>query len=407
MRFLAASIVLVLAFAATAPAQCFGDDGFSIPGTCCAPLLGANLPAFPAWFMPGDGACFLDCGIESVYPVLINLSAPFPVFTDVYISFMTLGGSISAPSTFLIMKYARTWMEAGPAGSIHQVWRFLINTEINYTPASPTPCPVPTCAAAGMTVHFVGSIDYSLECTTAGNNWAVAINLTHLCGDMAHGSFSAKPTSTASHPTRLFALVGPAPFNFAATMPLPQTPMLGESMRSTQANLASGIWIAQSEMPVFSGQLTLVNNDCACTNQLTPPLRWERQLLQINYDCIAPPTHSLNSLSWPPIAPTGFNVFPLGTYAVPINQFPGPESVSVCFGVGSATDPCGFNFPIHLLHGVGTRGGFLSFFFNAAIPPTMDMLDVENMYVINFSPLSMSLGYGAFFLSTMIWSTNF
>jgi hypothetical protein len=264
---------------------------------------------------------------------------------------------------------------------------------------------VPACAAAGMTVHFVGSIDYALDCAPGGN-WAVALNLTHLCGDMAHGAWSSKPTGTANHPDRLFAIVAPAPFNYANTAPLPLTPMTGDAVRSTQANLGSGTWIQHSEQFVGGGQLSLVNNDCACSNMAGAPPRWGRYNLRYDYGCFFPPNTSLQSIAWPPIAPTGFNVFPLGMYANP-GAYPGNAFVSVCFGVASAPDVCGFNLPVHLLHGVATHGS-LAMFFNTVLPPSFDLLDVENMYVINFNgPLSMALGYGAFFLSTMVWSGNF
>jgi hypothetical protein len=404
MRSIVAVAVLACVLTVTVRGQCFGDDGFSIPGTCCTPAT-PNLPPFPSWFMFADGASIRDCGVEAVFPVLVNLSAPFPFFNDVYVTQMTCAGAINLQPTFVVMKYARTWTQPGVTGVVAQVWRFLVNVDVMYNPAAPAPVPVPPCAAAGLNVHYVGSIDYSLECNAANPIWNVALNLTHHCGDMSHGPWSSNFTATANHPDRLYAIVGPAPFNYAATAPLNQAMMTADAMRSTLGNLGTLTWINHSELFVLSGQSLLVNNDCACSSIATPPPRWERHNFRIDYGCSTATPQALQSIAWPPVAPTGFNVFPLGTYAVPPGVYPGPAHVSVCWGVATGPDQCGFNMPIHLLHGIYTSNPVQGTLFSTGATYN-DFLDVEDMLVVNLSGPSMNLGYGALFLSTMLWSVN-
>ena len=147
-RALIVSVLFSCVLSAVVSGQCIGDDGFApVPGACCVPAVPA-LPVFPGWFMFADGACFRDCSLELQFPLQVNLSVPFPVFNDVYVTQMTVVGAVSLAPTFVVMKYQRTWTQPGTTGALSQVWRFLINVDVNYLPPLAPPCPTPACTPA-------------------------------------------------------------------------------------------------------------------------------------------------------------------------------------------------------------------------------------------------------------------
>ncbi len=408
MKTLATCLLSIFLLVRASPCQftCYGDDGFFDPTACCIPVTNTNLPPFPAFTVPSDGACFLDCSIDALYPVTVNLGAPIQILDDVYAIPITLGGTVTTAFTYLIAKYARTWVEADPTGvGSNQIWRFLVNTDLIYVSTGPSPCPVPPCGAVGFPVHMVGSVDYARNCIVS-TDWHVAINLTHFCGDLAHGPFSAYPTNTFNHPDRLYSIVGPAPFDFAATQPTPTGNVLGEDTRSVLASLSPLVWDVFNEVPVLGGQLTFRQPDCPCASFASANPRWEQLDLSFFYGCATGLGGNFTNLAWPGTIPSGLYAFPLGTYQAPPGTYPQNRAVAVYVGVAAATDTCANNIPIHLVHGVSTYGSVPGFSFHMNTPGIVyqNFIDFENMLrpVVN----QLIIGYGGFFLSTMNWSLN-
>ncbi len=398
---LAASMLLA---APPAWSQCFGDDGFNVPGACCVPVT-PNLPNFPALTLAADGACFLNCSVEAVFPATIAMGGPAPLFCDLYIIPISISGVVTTVPDILVSKYLRTWEEVDPTGvNNRQVWRFQVNADLTYAPPFAPPCPTPVCASsAGLKVHFVGHLDFARDCF--GGNWSAATTLAHLCGDLAHGNLSGRPT-TASHPSRLFAFAAPTPFAFAAAVPVPTGPVIADAFRSARTNLASLQWDCLSEVPVFNGQHALVAQACDCATSANPPLRWQHTNLTFSYGCNAAQGANFTLIPWAGVVPTGLSWFPLGRYAVPASVYPAGEAVAVGFGLASAADACGANFPANFLYGVATSGGELAILPNSGIVTT-DFIDLVNSMMLIPPPPFVAIGYGALYVSTMVWSLNF
>ncbi len=404
MKTLLPAILLAATLLAASPAraQCFGDDGFSVPGACCVTVT-PTLPNFPALTLPAQGACFLDCNVEAVFPATIAMGGPAPLFCDLYIIPLSITGGVSTTPNIMIGKYLRTWDEVSPVVA-RQVWRFQVNTDVNYVAPFAPPCPTPVCASSGgLPVHFVGHLDYARDCGTI--LWSAAIAMAHMCGDYAHGALSGRPTAF-SHPSRLFAFAAPAPFLFGAPVPTPTGPVIADAVRAARTNLVNLQWDCVSEVPVQNGFHALIQTACNCSTSTAAPPRWEHTDLKFSYDCIAPTTNSYQPLPWPGLAPTGLTWFPLGTWGVPFAVFPSGEAVSIGFGAANAPDVCANNFPFHLVYGSATSGGDIGILQNTGIA-SHDFIDLVNSMMLIPPPPYVAIGYGALYVSTMVWSLNF
>lgn len=417
-RVAACLCVALAAFAPVAGAQCFGDDGFLLPGACCVPMT-PTLPAFPAATIPAENCCFHNCNPQQILPVTITLGSPIPVLCDTYVVFASITGMFgTAGPTLMAAKYDRTWMEVNPI-TMRQVWRFLINADFYYAPnaAAGMPCPIPPCSGAVggaiAPVHFVGSLDYALSCTGLGG-WEVAINLTHLCGAFMHGPFSARPLSgPAAHPEHIYSFVGPTPFAWGPG-PVPMGGVVADSVRHTDINLnlAPPLWNCNSEVFVFpGGALNVQSVNCPCQDPTIPAMpAWHHEQLTFAYGCSAAIASTFVSVPIGALLPTGLAAFPLGTYAVPFGSYPAGESISVYIGAALAPSPCPspvFQFPFHLVTGVGNVGGdFVILFPGVALTGTQS-LDLANMLVLQTAPPWVAMGIGALFVSSEVWSLNF
>lgn len=135
-------------------------------------------------------------------------------------------------------KYSRTWMEASSSGPI-QVWRFLVNADVNYTLNTSSvpglPAPMSAFPPYSLPVHFNGAVDYVLQC--GSSTWNVAYWLTHGCPTEMHASWSAVPIAAAgTWPNRTYHFVAPGNFNFAMVGPGPLGNVLGEAARTSGLN---------------------------------------------------------------------------------------------------------------------------------------------------------------------------
>jgi hypothetical protein len=194
LRKAIALVALLVVAAPATTAQCNIDDNLlAPPGTpCCSPGQ-AILPSFPPLSFPSRGACPLDCSVESTWPATVAFTAPFAIFTELFVCQMSVIGAPTPTNPAIVaMKYARTWMEF-PTGRSRQVWRFLVNTDVTYSPvgACPAPWPVPACANVTSNpprpVHFMGHVDYAFDCMNGTCD--ACFSLTHRCGFFMHAPF--------------------------------------------------------------------------------------------------------------------------------------------------------------------------------------------------------------------------
>ena len=338
------------------------------------------------------------------------------MFCDTFVIPITItGGFVNIAPQLLIAKYARTWTEMSATGGlVQQVWRFLVNGDLVYTvaPGAPSPCPIPKIALSGKAVHFVGSIDYARNCQTGV--FSARIDLVYLCGKFSHGPLSPAPITPDPNPDIDYAFVGPTPFVWGVGAP-PVGIVTGESVRSTRVDLTAipGLWQCLSEEPVLQGALDNVALYCPCADPTVPPgtSPWTEQKLTFAYGaCMPTSPFTFMALPFPTLAPTGFSVMSLGTHALPITTFPDSRSVHFYFAVGSAPDPCVTGaLPIHIINGVSTVGPLIG--IGTPPPPGIAqpshaLLDIENTLVIIGVPPYTSLGYGALFLATQVWSLD-
>jgi hypothetical protein len=349
-----------------------------------------------------------------VFPQTITLGSPTPVFPDIYIIGLGINGTVNINPTVMIAKYARTWREVSPLGVVgRQVWRFLVNADVMYQlPAGATsPCPYPKVAFLQKPCHFIGSVDYSRDCLTG--TWSASVNLTYLCGDFMHPTFSVNPITPNPNLDHMYSFVGPLPFLWGFGAP-PAGSSIADSVRADNYNLGVSplLWQPLSEVPTAPGGiLANVTQYCACLDPSGPSVpRWYQQKLNFQYGCI-PTANSWSAIPWAPLMPTGLSAFPLGTWAVPAGTFPGAETVSLYMGAATAPDPCVAGFPFHLVTGVGTTGGDLAIVDTLTFPggpvTTTDFLDLENMLVLIGGPPYVAIGIGGLFLSSELWSLNF
>jgi hypothetical protein len=419
---LVGAALLVLAHACPIQAQCFGDDGFAA-GACCT-TAASNLPVFPTLTVGGLGACILNCGVESQFNTQTTL-APQQVLCDYWlvgISIVTPTFTVGTPAGTvpLVAKYARTWTEfaGGPAGGTTlQVWRFLVNGDLTYSPstASGPGCPIPLSALPpfSLPVHFIGNLDYALDCTTG--QWQVAYTLTHLCPPESHAPFSQRfIPAAAGWLKRTYHFVGPANFAFGLC-PAPSGPVIAEATRTSLGLLNPAIpYTCLHEVPVLQGNLLDQNVNCACTDPTPgpPPPRYTHQTLGAVEGC--PGTVGAPIANFPgfgiPFMPTGLRALAIGSWLpVATSTYPGNKCVSLYLGILDSPGVCGPVGPppaLHAVSGVGTTGGNPVQLFSSPLPAFMplEFLDLQNMLVL--TPLGFTPGLGSLFASERIWSFN-
>ncbi len=408
-----AAFVLASPFTSTAPAQgCLGNDGFS-NGVCCTPAQ-TNLPNFPPQQIGGVGATIKDCAVEGQYPLGVSIN-PIPILCDYWLMGITVNSAqfAIAGNQFLVAKYARTWRENAGATQF-QVWRFLVNGDLAYTASTAAgignPVPLSAVAPFNLPVHFIGSLDYALNCQTGA--WNIALNLTHLCPTDAHAPFSQQPIGAAAFwAKRTYHFIAPANFNFGICAE-PSGPIFGESVRHSRM-VPGTPYTCLHEAQVGGGNLQTVTQDCACADPtpIVPPNRNVHQNLNGFVTCQGAATQ-FNSVPVGGVLPTGLRGIRIGSYVPPAAGpiYPGNECVTVYIGILAYGGICPSPVPIqpfHLVAGVGTTGGFPSFLFDSPVPITFanKFLDLENMLAVNaagvFAPT-----FGGLFASDIVWNLN-
>jgi hypothetical protein len=417
---MAAVVLAMLAVNSAAWSQCPGPDGFGFTAGCCTPAM-PNLPLFPTMTLNGLGACIRDCGVESQFDTVATI-VPTPLVCDYWIMGLTIvstsGPPFTASTALLAAKYARTWFEFPIAGAAPlQVWRFLVNGDLTYAGATATGagCPIPLSALApyNLPVHYIGHIDYAMDCATGA--WQIAYSLSHFCPTESHAPFSARPIAAAAGwPKRTYHFVGPANFVFGLCA-VPDGPIIAESTRTSVGLTVPVPYTCLRETQVVNGQLNTVAFNCVCNDPLPmlPPSRYAHQTLFATEVCAgaAAAILSFGGLGVP-FLPTGLRAEIIGSWvpAAGAPAFPGAECVSVYLGILDSPGLCGPVPPpfgtIHAVTGVGTTGGF-----GVMLPETptpafapLDFLDLENMLLV--TPFGFTPGFGALFGSERVWSFN-
>jgi hypothetical protein len=414
-RLFVAPLLLVLVVGG-APAQCIGDDNLvGPPGVpCCFPV-GPVLPVFPSAFVPSTGACLMNCGVESQFPVGVFFTQPFQFFSDLWLCQLVIAPPLPAPPGLVLMKYARTWTEAGGGGP-RQVWRFMINIDVVFssTGAGPSPCPMPPCADLTMVpprpVNYMGHIDYAYDCSA--NVWDVCYSLVHLCGYFMHGPQSTRPLPGAfAHPDRTYALAGPAPFVFGPTTG-PIGFLAADSQRSTEIDLNAFpiLWDSKREHAIAASLCGGSVAPCPCAGSGPTGTMWSSFTIGWSEFCIFTSVSNFIPAPLPPYLPTGMGHLALGTFGGPPGTFPGTRQLETWIGLAASADPCPtqfFSFPFHLVHGVSHHSGDLGTTFpnsNATSVTTDKFIDFENMLIPNGSAAGgASIGIGSLFISTQVW----
>jgi hypothetical protein len=415
---LSALFVLTTASAFGQPACFLGDDGFNIG--CCAPP-NPNLPQLPPIQMQASYACINNCNPANVIVVPVSVTAPQYFLCDYAIanvSFTFPGGATLAGP--LLMKYARTWMEPGAAGIGRQVWRFLVNGDLQLQQPgiAGTVCPIPPCASppTSLPVHWDGNIDYACDPTSAVLFQAL-LSLSHMPGCLSHAPFSAYPAAgAAAHTNISYHLVGPAPFAFVPIAE-PQGPLNGEDLRSSIFSLNPFVYQCRGEAPLQQGSLTTQFTNCLCSPLLPIVGPWKHQALAGSVCCVGA-VWPFASIPLPgTVLPTGFAAQTLGMFGGAAGGFPGIRELTFYVGVIQYADPCNaasvFNF--HVVTGVGTSRHPGQMFVSpiagcgpALAPFATNWIDLQNMLIlVNLPPGGNPLpGIGGLFASRLVFNLN-
>jgi hypothetical protein len=388
--------------------QIVENDGFS-SGPSCSPAV-ANLPAFPSMTLDGRGAVIADCGLESQFDTSASL-VPVQVLPDYALITLTIDAqpAFSLMSQTLVAKYARSWMEGPTVGHPIQVWRFLVNGDLVYSPGASggagNPIPLSALPPYNLPVHFIGNVDYVKNVMTG--IWQVSYALTHFCPVDSHAEFSQRPIPEASQwPNRTYHFVGPSNFVFDA-FPSPSGAILGESSRRSTGLASPGPYTVLNEAAIAWGTLTDAGLACVGGSAPTSTPRYTHQNLVLANEFGTTQSQPVTNVPVGlPTIPTGLRALGIGKFvALPGADYPGEESVSVYLGVLDAPGVCpGIASPaIHAVSGVGTVGGFLVILFNQELPyDARDALDLHDMNVL--TPAGFTPGFGSVFGSERVWS---
>lgn len=373
-RILAALVLGSALLAGTAAAQCPLPDGLD-GGPCCtrAPL---RLPVFPPFAQQTMDICWRDCNVDQVGLCVARWSQPIPppqafpqappcniLVSDLQL-FDPATGALKWRGT-MWMQYARTWLENN-AGQQFQVWRFLVNGELNPTAAAGAPpCPVPACAPAfNNRVRWTGYIDYAQDCAnlTFNHSWM----LNHECDAIDHAP--GFPRAGTFHPDRSFTFVAPA----AGFVPNPNLPVeagaiVFEDVRRVNLPVPGFAGSCEFEERIVFGNLNPIAFFCPCTT-LPATNQYVQSQLTVNGACGT----SVFSPGGPFLP--GFVSKSIGTWTIPA-AWPGVEDLRWNCGGYDYFDPCTGVLRQEIFFGVTTRFGFpatqLTLFGpGAPLPPT-------------------------------------
>ena len=167
LRFVFAAFLATLALCPPASTQCPVPD--QLDGGPCCTVATPRIPGFTRFAQDALEICWRDCDVDAVLPYRATWR-PLKATTTtgapcgerwVTLELRTPGGPLAWTGD-LRLQYSRTWLETDPAGLQLQVWRFLVNGDLQPTGALALPCPMPPCLPAfGNLARFTGYIDYA------------------------------------------------------------------------------------------------------------------------------------------------------------------------------------------------------------------------------------------------------
>lgn len=351
-----ACVALAFALAFASPrleAQCAPPDGLD-GGPCCASATLTH--PRPKFNQQALGICWQGCNIAAVNTYQAQwgglqpgigpgTSAPCGWY---WVPVQLFTGSTLRWTGRLQVTYARTWIETMPSGNTYQVWRFLVNGDMQATPAAgPIPCPVPPCAPAfNNRVRFTGYVDYARNCGT--NLIETAWMLTHSCDAIDHDL--GFPRGGNFHPDRAYTFVGPAA-GFAPG-PLQPTEAGGtgfESLRRWKVPVpgTTGPVTCEFEEPVATAAMSAQNALCLCGPGANP--QYYLASLFIAGSCGTTVQSLAGALPYTSMG--------IGAWTNP-NAYPGIEALRWNTGFYSYSDPCIGVVTTEFFFGATTIGGF-------------------------------------------------
>jgi hypothetical protein len=375
MRSLLLTSVLSLTLTSAAWAQgaCFIPD--NLDGACCAQV-GVNLPALPAFSLPGTAIAWDTCALAGQACTTIALQAP--ANTPVCGQFQApLRVQDCAGVTLLqgqaTLDYARTWIEQGnvatpqgPQPVDFQVYRFLIKVDLATQPGVPVlpSLTVPSDLLLNATSFYYGYVDYARVCQTGAFQFSIV--LFHASDFMINFPGISSGVGGAN-PVRSHALVAPdtAANPFA---PVPFVVMPGvvseDSVRTIgNPNQPGAAAACRTEEDLFAGG---AYNPLAfgCLN---PPVLGPIQTAVINMTGNSNCGSGFQSLNLFGITPWIETVSTsIGNWTTAIN-YPGPERVRADEGLFAYRDGClaggggpGNGQSLEIFYGAETLGGFPS-----------------------------------------------
>lgn len=356
---LAAALAAPLLLFAPAAAQCLTPDGLDPSTVACAPAF-TNV-AQRGFTQGALGLCWRDCGLDAQANYTAIWGAQNPVFGPPgavacgwYQARLRLlngaGLQLDGPMFFA---YSRTWGEVGTTGAPIQVWRFLVNGDLQVAGNTPVPCATPTCASAfGGNIRFTGYVDYAYDCgsTLTERAWMI----THACDAIDH--VAGFPRAGSFHPGRSYTFVGPAAGFVPAAGFSPETGTIAlDCLRKWNITPAPSVTQCNEEEQLVGGALNALPSTCPCG---VGPANWHEAQLSVGG------MYGTTLTPFPGSAP--FRSFQVGMWTNPA-VFPGVEEVRWNCNEGQWIDCTGvgrneFSF------GVTTHNGFPAFSIDATLP---------------------------------------
>lgn len=392
LRLAPSLAVGLLGWALPAQSGCIGDDGLAA-APCWQPVSAVNLPAFPDLDQSFVNLSVGECRLRSRLFGRVR-TRHIPISCDTaLIGTEVDGSSFLGYAGILVARYARTWVEPVEGVGERQVWRFLVNGDLQDT------------VGGGSLVHFVGHVDYACEPDHAAVS-AMALSLTAWPGEVAHNPFDPTPMlPAASRLGESQHIISPANFNTAPAA-ASESSGAGDALRSTTiAPLDPLICFGEADV---SDHLR-ANGSQSCFGSTDPgPLLYTHQAFQGVVDCdgVTNGWGALPNLPAPfPPLPTGFVTLPLGSWNQ-VGSFPGRRNLELHWGILAMSDPCNSALlPFHVVTGVSTSGATGQRFDGE----TFDVFtDLQNMISLTDSGLAgpYSLGWGELFVPTVVWNLN-
>ncbi|MCA9322076.1 MAG: hypothetical protein KDB53_15140, partial [Planctomycetes bacterium] len=297
---------------APAPPQYLMDDGFSVPGSCCLPVTPNLLTQVPSMTIQAEWACFQDCVPAQIFPVTVLMTGFMPTSCDeANVGFVVSGAGLNL-ITSPTLKFSRTFLHR--AEPTRQTWRYLINDVISTFTPQTTPCPFPPCIAMTANQFAVqGHLDISFAMEAPDNPnptdppppdlevWRFSLSLSHHVGCIVHSNnpmFNAHaiaPGTPARHDDRSYHLVGPTPFNFAATPPPGTAITIGNSGLDSVRSTVDAQVLCLSEAQVSGPVLGQLVEYCFCGTNPGPAIFYEQFFFPPSLNAAVCPTSGTSS----------------------------------------------------------------------------------------------------------------